>query len=69
MPEQEAQQDDRLAHVPEELRDRVGRDVRIEDVLIWVPYDLDSSGMYVSGYLALAAGRLARQRAVRRERS
>ena len=58
MPQQETQKDDRLAHVPEALRDRVRRDVRLEDVLIWVPYDLDQSGMYVSGYLALATGRL-----------
>ncbi len=58
MSEQQTQQDDRLAHVPEALKDRVRRDVRLEDVLIWVPYDLDRGGMYVSGYLALASGRL-----------
>ena len=58
MSEQQTQQDERLAHVPEALKDRVRRDVRLEDVLIWVPYDLDRGGMYVSGYLALVSGRL-----------
>ncbi len=58
MPPEQPKQDDRLAHVPDELRDRVRRDVPIEDVLAWARYDLDSDGMYITGYLVLAADRL-----------
>ena len=58
MPPEQPEQNDRLAHVPDELRDRVRRDMPIEDVLAWARYDLDSDGMYVTGYLVLAADRL-----------
>lgn len=58
MPEPKDRQHDLLAHVPEGLREHVRKDVVLEDVLTWAPYDLSEEGMYVEGYLALAAGRL-----------
>ncbi len=58
MSQQENAQSDRLARVPKELRDRVQKDLPLEEVLAWSPHDLSEEGSYVRGYLALAQGKL-----------
>jgi len=54
----ETNHDDRLAHVPESLRDRVQRDLPLDEVAAWAPYDLNEDGVYVHGWLVLAEDRL-----------
>jgi len=58
MSEPEARQDDRLARVPKGLREHVQKDIALEKIISWAPYDLSPEGMYIHGYLALAQGRL-----------
>jgi len=58
MSQQENPQSDRLARVPKGLRDRVQKDLPLEEVLAWSPHDLNEEGTYVRGYLALTQGKL-----------
>jgi len=58
MSEQRPPQPDRMARVPKGLQERVRRDLPPEDVLGWAAFDLDETGRYVRGYLALTQGKL-----------